>query len=235
MTEPAARRTSFAGWPALTFLAVTTALAWLALARSQSAGMVMTGAMDMATPPPSLSAKVGMWVAMTVAMMLPVAARMLARGGRGAIGVLAAAAGYLGPWLGFALAAGSAETLLTGLPPAPRLLVPAILAMVGAYQISPWKRSTLSACRRTAGELGATHPLAATGQGARFAVVSLGSCAPLMIAFAAAGAMGLTWTLALTVWLVVETEFEAGPLAARLGGALLLASAAGLALGWISL
>jgi predicted metal-binding membrane protein len=183
---------------------------------------------------PSLSDHVSVWMVMTVAMMLPVATRMLARGGRGATGVLAAAAGYLGPWLAFALAVGSGETLLAGLPPTPGFLPAVVLAATAVYQISPWKSSALLECRRAAAEPIAPSPLAAVVHGGRYALASLGGCAPLMIAFAAAGRMGLGWTLGLTAWLVVETEVGAGRLAARLGGALLLVGAAGLAAGWIT-
>jgi predicted metal-binding membrane protein len=111
-----------------------------------------------------------MWAIMMVAMMLPSAAPVLlafdqlerkrSPGDRQARTTLAFAAGYIAVWIGFAMAATTLQWMLLRLglitamvKSASPWLTTAVLAMAGAYQLSPWKDACLNSCRTPMGFL----------------------------------------------------------------------------------
>jgi predicted metal-binding membrane protein len=123
----------------------------------------------------------GIWVTMTVAMMLPSALRV-ARG-------LPFVAGYLGAWTAFGLAAYGLFRLVTSFDTGwlawdrggPYVAGGAIVA-AGIYELTPLKQHCLHRCRTPAGRGGLVH-----------GVDCVGCCLGLMAALFALGVMSLFW------------------------------------------
>jgi len=121
----------------------------------------------------TLTSFVGMWSAMTAAMMLPSALPALVRGrGRGAA---VAALEYLAVWIAVGLAGYGAYRLLPAVP------WWSLVAAGLVYELTPVKRWALHLCRRPA-RSGLTH-------GAACVVC----CAGLMLVLAGAGLMSIPW------------------------------------------
>lgn len=154
---------------------------------------------------------VGMWAAMSAAMMLPAALPALAHVGvnslrrrRGRAMALFAGV-YLGVWLAFGGLVLALSPLWTRLDEG--LLLAAVLAVAAAWQLTRWKLVALRACHRTV-------PLPPYGRRADAAVVRfgvrngsacVGSCWAMMLAtgVATAGAM-LPAMAVLTALVTVE-------------------------------
>ena len=134
--------------------------------------------------PMALSSFVGMWSAMTAAMMLPSAAPALVRG-RG-LRAPVAALEYLGVWIAVGLAGYAAYRALPAIPWWS-------LVVVGlAYELTPLKRAGLRRCRRPASS-GFAH-------GADCVVC----CAGLMLVLAGVGLMSLAWMAVIGVVIFVQ-------------------------------
>jgi predicted metal-binding membrane protein len=134
--------------------------------------------------PMALSSFVGMWAAMTAAMMLPSALPALVRGrGRGAV---VAALEYLAVWIAVGLVGFGAYRLLPAIPWWS-------LVTVGlAYELTPVKRSALRHCRRPA-RSGFAH-----------GVDCVVCCAGLMLVLAGVGVMSIAWMAAIGVVILVQ-------------------------------
>ena len=123
----------------------------------------------------------GVWVTMTVAMMLP-SALHAARG-------LTFVGGYLAPWTAFGLAAYGLFRLVTSFDTdwlawdrgGPYVAGGAIVA-AGIYELTPLKQHCLHRCRKPAARGGLAH-----------GVDCVGCCLGLMAALFALGVMSLVW------------------------------------------
>ena len=134
--------------------------------------------------PMTLASFVGMWSAMTAAMMLPSAAPALVRGrGRGAA---FAALGYLAVWLVAGLGGYAAYRVLPAIP------WWTLVAVGLAYELTPVKRAALRRCRRPA------HSGLAHG------VDCVVCCAGLMLVLAGVGLMSIAWMAAVGVVILVQ-------------------------------
>jgi predicted metal-binding membrane protein len=229
-SEPPLRSTGAVGslWseaPALALLGLAAAAAWAWViwsgGGSSAPGAAMGGmaAMGPMSARPSLSAAAAPAAAMTLAMMLPVAAPVLIRRRSGS---LRFAAGYLTPWLAF----GLALTCLTLASPlasvaSDKRVAAAALAGAGLFQLSPVKRRALRACAGLAAAPAAGAPLAA---GAHHGMRCVASGAPLMAAAMLTGAMSPAWIAGLAGLMLAE-KTRAGLTAARLVGLGLIAAA----------
>jgi predicted metal-binding membrane protein len=227
-TEAADRVARPAGQAAaLGLLALAAAGCWAQLIGSAMAPDAMA---DMAAPSlaaPSLAAHEGLWALMTTAMMLPAGASLLVRRGADGAAILAIAAGYLAPWLAAAAVGAALAAALNGRAAGGAAVA---LAVVGLFQLSPWKQQALSACRRLGSAALPRGRAEALRRGAGYGLRCVASCAPLMLALAAAGLMSAAGMAGLTVWILLEKTLPAGLPLARLGGLALLAWA-GLRLG----
>ena len=190
----------------------------------------------------------GMWMAMTVAMMLPVLAPSLWRlqqgcgeasptGGAGLVALAAAA--YFLVWgvLGLAVyPIGAACAALASQMQAKTNLVPLASAVVltgaGLLQLSGWKRGLLANCRDRCPEVEPTVAPArrAWRHGLHLGLHCNACCAPMTLALLVLGVMDLHTMTAATVAIAAERLAPCGLQIARVSGVLTLA--AGLALGW---
>ena len=112
----------------------------------------------------------------------------------------------------------------------PWLIEAAVLAVAGAWQLTPLKRRCLAACRHPAGLL----PTALPRRGAfsvafEHGLACLGSSWALMLLMFAEGFGSLWWMVVLTALMVYETTGRDGQRAAFAAGAFLLVFAAVLA------
>jgi predicted metal-binding membrane protein len=198
------------GWVALGLMAGSTD-PWLALcaplAAAHSAG---------------LSLVVPMWMAMTLAMMLPTAGPMIltyaeiadtaARQREAVVSPLVLTAGYVSVWLGFALAAALLQLALIGLMPfeaghASALLASALFVIAGVYQFSDLKQSCLTVCQRPFPFFFAnwtTGRAAVFRLGLRQGLYCLGCCWAMMLLMLATGTMNVLWMAALGIVMTIE-------------------------------
>lgn len=229
-------------------LALAIALCWAWLVPM---GRDMYGAMDGAAAWmmveewdwPHLALLFAMWVVMMAGMMLPSAApalliyAMVVRksdaGARAPAHVYAFAGGYLLVWTLFSLAATVlqhwlARTLLLSpmMEADNPFLSGALLAIAGVFQLTPWKRTCLDACRSPA-EFLVRHWRAGVGGGFYLGVANglycLGCCWALMLLLFVGGVMNLWCIVALTVFVLLEKVAPFGVQGGRLSGGLLLA------------
>jgi predicted metal-binding membrane protein len=242
-------------------LGALSALAWVYLWRMPAgmsmgsmAGMAdMAGmpGMSMASPwsPGQLWLTFLMWAVMMVAMMLPSAAPMIAMyarvaEGRGAsprVRVWLFAGGYVAAWTAFSAgatvlqAALEQAAMLTGAMRVAPLMGGVILALAGAYQLSPLKRGCLRHCQSPVGFL-MSHwhdgRIGAIAMGLRHGAFCVGCCWMLMALLFVAGVMNLLWVAVLTGFVLIERATRWGETLATVSGFALIA--AGLALAALS-
>jgi predicted metal-binding membrane protein len=186
-----------------------------------------------------------MWAAMMAGMMLPTATPIVLLYG-GALRnrpeprdagarIYALAGGYLAVWTLFSLGATALQRLLAGLlvltpmmEAASRPAAAALLAVAGLYQLTPFKRACLRACRSPLTVLGSYWREGIAGafqMGVRHGLHCLGCCWALMLLLFAGGVMNLAVILALTAWVAVEKLAPFGEQGTPIAGAFLLASA----------
>jgi predicted metal-binding membrane protein len=185
-----------------------------------------------------------MWAVMMTAMMLPSASPLLllyagalrANGDEGvARKTYAGAAGYLFVWVLFSVAATAlqrvlSETLVltTMMEPATPQVAAVILAIAGAYQLTPLKRACLRICRSPLSYLLQHWPSGTSGAfrfGARHGIYCLGCCWALMLLLFAGGVMNLLVVVVLTLWVLAEKFAPLGERKASAAGIALLAVA----------
>jgi predicted metal-binding membrane protein len=192
-----------------------------------------------------------MWTVMMTAMMLPTAtplillyaaaARSNAETGSPARRVYALAAGYVLVWCAFSVLATALQRILASalvLTPMMETSTPVagaiVVAVAGAYQLTPLKRACLRACRSplafmvqqsrggTAGafRLGISH-----------GAYCLGCCWALMLILFAGGVMNLAVIITITVWVLVEKIAPFGEQTPTASGVALLAIAVWMGIG----
>ena len=153
---------------------------------------------------------IGMWVAMMSVMMLPGAVPAAQRTAR----KLPFFAIYFVTWAAFGMAASGLQLFLESrglISEDMALLNPAasgiLLIAIGAYELSPWKRAFLQACR------------ASQVQGRAYSLACLGASWALTGSLFVVGVMNYAWIVLLALLIAAQKSL-------RWGGA--LASAAGL-------
>jgi predicted metal-binding membrane protein len=184
-----------------------------------------------------------MWVVMMAGMMLPSAApalliyagviRRSPDGARAPAHAYAFAGGYLIVWTLFSLAA----TVLQRWLARALLLSPmmetsnawfsgALLIVAGIFQLTPWKRTCLNACRSPA-EFLVQHWRQGVGGGFYLGLANglycLGCCWALMLLLFVGGVMNLWCIVALTVFVLLEKLAPFGLQGGRLSGILITA------------
>jgi predicted metal-binding membrane protein len=197
-------------------------------------------------PPLRLGALLfAMWTVMMAGMMLPSAAPTLllyamvvrshdaAHVPRRAYSFLG---GYLLVWTAFSLAATLLQLLLSALlylSPMMQLrghvVSGALVLVAGAYQLTPAKRSCLTACRTPAAFLARYYRpgnAAAFGLGLRHGAYCVGCCWALMLLLFVAGVMNLAAIAAIAVFVLLEKVMPLGAQGGRLSGLLLIACGA---------
>ena len=165
-----------------------------------------------------------MWIAMTFAMMLPTAAGMIvtyaqiadtaARKGEPAVSPLILTAGYVGVWLGFALAATVLQAALTrvalldsAMASASPLFSGAVFIGAGAYQFTALKHACVTRCQRPFPFFFAnwsTEPRGIFRLGVRQGLYCVGCCWAAMLAMFAVGVMNVVWMVALGLVMTLE-------------------------------
>lgn len=153
------------------------AAGWILVAR-ESDSMMMGGA----------ASYLGIWVAMTVAMMLPSAAPTLLLVDRLArSATLPFALGYAVVWTAVGVAAYVVTSRLSWHATA------ALLVAAGIYQVLPLKRACLRRCRTPLAFLRAHAGEPPLLVGARHGALCVGCCAGLMAVLVALGMSSLVW------------------------------------------
>ena len=185
------------------------------------------------------------WGVMMAAMMLPSAAPMIGlygaihrnagRTGQGGVATSLFALVYVLAWLLFGIPVYGAQVavnMLVDTVPALGGVVPyaiaVVLAVAGAYQLSPLKIACLRACRSPLGFLMARWRAGYLGTvrlALAHAIYCIGCCWALMVVLVAAGAMGLHWVLLIAALVAAEKLAPGGVVVARLAGVVLLALA----------
>ncbi len=249
-------------WPVyiVTIVAVTLGWAWLAFMADASSGTFASdvpliqwlaalcsptrpATLDLATVAVTLS----MWMAMSIAMMLPSAAPLIrtyaeiadtagAKGER-VVSVLVLVGGYLTAWLGFSalstalqlalIAAGETTSLAT---PINGWIAGLVLIGAGAYQFSSLREACLEKCRNPFATLFARwtdKPVGVWKLGVEQGVFCIGCCWALMLVMLVVGAMNLVWMVLLTLFAVLEKS-GTGKVTSRVSGGILLAWGVGL-------
>jgi predicted metal-binding membrane protein len=165
-----------------------------------------------------------MWIAMTLAMMLPTAAGMIvtyaqiadtaARKGEPAVSPLVLTAGYVGVWLGFAVLATVLQVALTqmalldaAMASASPLFSGAVFIGAGAYQFTALKHACLARCQRPFPFLFAnwsSEPRGIFRLGVRQGLHCVGCCWATMLAMFAVGVMNVVWMVALGLVMTLE-------------------------------
>ena len=186
-----------------------------------------------------------MWGAMTLAMMLPTAAGMIAtyaqiaetaaHKGEPAVSPLVLAGGYVGVWLGFAVLAAMVQVVLTrvalldpAMASASPLFSGAIFLAAGAYQFTALKHACLTRCQRPFPFFFANWTTAPSGVlrlGARQGLDCLGCCWATMLVMFAVGAMNVVWMAGLGVAMTAEKLTTTPRLSRAMGIAFLVIGA----------
>jgi predicted metal-binding membrane protein len=182
-----------------------------------------------------------MWVVMMAGMMLPSAApalliyAMVVRrsdaSARAPAHVYAFAGGYLVVWTLFSLLATIlqrylAHTLLLSpmMETQNPLFSGALLIVAGIFQLTPWKRTCLDACRSPA-EFLTRHWRKGVSGGFYLGVANglfcLGCCWALMLLLFVGGVMNLWCIAALTIFVLLEKIAPLGAQGGRLSGVLI--------------
>lgn len=186
------------------------------------------------------------WQVMIAAMMLPASLPSIGLFNAG-VALMArprrALAAFLGScalvWTAFGLLAFTGDVLLHHVVDAtpwlatrPWVIEASIVALAGAYQLSPLNRRSLAACRHPAEPtLTTTLPRRGSFQlGLDHGLACLGSSWALMLLMFAEGFANLWWMVGLTAVMVYETTGRHGQRAAAGAGLLLLLVAAAIPL-----
>jgi predicted metal-binding membrane protein/peroxiredoxin len=192
------------------------------------------------------------WQVMLAAMMIPasgpairVVGQAMAMRARPILESAGFIAAFVAVWSVFGLLAFGGDWLLhhfvdatPRLAARPELIQAGVLALAGAYQLTPWKRAGLIACRDPMGVAACCRPAgrrAGLRAGVRHALDCLGASWALMLLMFAVGPADLAWMVALTGAMAYEVRAEDGLDASALFGVLLLGFAGARLLGVLSL
>jgi predicted metal-binding membrane protein len=199
------------GWLALGLMSTSSPLNWQALCQPAAWG----GLGELALTAP-------MWMAMTLAMMLPTAGPMIltyaeiadtaARKREPVVSPIVLTVGYVVVWLGFALAAASLQWALAraGLldgGSVGRLVGGTIFLCAGLYQFSALKQACLTLCQRPFPFFFSNWTTERSGVlrlGLRQGMLCLGCCWAMMVLMFALGAMNVVWMAGLGVVMTIE-------------------------------
>jgi predicted metal-binding membrane protein len=191
-----------------------------------------------------------MWVAMTLAMMLPSAAPMIltyaeiadtaARKGEHAISPIVLALGYAAIWIGFALLSAAMQIALTksgvdfvSARGAASGVSGILFIVAGLYQFSSLKQSCLRACQRPFPFFFTnwrTTVRGVFGLGLRQGLHCLGCCWAMMLLMLVAGVMNAVWMAALGLVMTLE-KMTSTPRFSRILGVVFIVVGAAM-LGW---
>lgn len=187
-----------------------------------------------------------MWMAMTLAMMLPSAAPMIytyaeiadtaAKKHEKVVSPFVLTAGYAAVWFGFAATATLAQFALTkaallnpSMASASGLFSGAVFIVAGVYQFSALKNACLSQCRSPFPFFFTnwqTTPRGVFRLGLKQGLFCFGCCWAMMLVMFAVGIMNVVWMAALGVLMTVEKMTVTNRLTYAIG---VFAIAAGLA------
>jgi predicted metal-binding membrane protein len=199
------------GWLAIGLMSANSPLNWQALCQPSAFG----GFGELALTAP-------MWMAMTLAMMLPTAGPMIltyaeiadtaARKREPVVSPIVLTTGYVVVWFGFALAAAALQGALAraGLLDGGnvgRLVGGTLFVGAGLYQFSALKQACLTQCQRPFPFFFSNWTTARSGVfqlGLRQGMLCLGCCWAMMALMFALGAMNVVWMAALGVLMTVE-------------------------------
>jgi predicted metal-binding membrane protein len=199
------------GWLALGLMSAGSPLNWQALCLPGAAAGL--GELAVAAP---------MWMAMTLAMMLPTAGPMIltyaeiadtaARKREPVVSPLVLTAGYVAVWLGFALVAAALQFALAGAGlldsgSVGRLIGGTVFLGAGLYQFSTFKQACLALCQRPFPFFFSNWTTERSGVlrlGLRQGMLCLGCCWAMMLLMFAVGAMNVVWMAALGVLMTIE-------------------------------
>jgi predicted metal-binding membrane protein len=153
------------------------------------------------------------WTLMMAAMMLPsiLPLASLARGGP-----VRLATGYLAIWGAFGLVPW--ELMEHGLSPE----LPVVLALAGAYELTPLKGACLRRCRNPAGFLMEHYRSGPFRLGVEHGLWCIGCCAGLMAVLVLAASMSLSWAAAIAAIIFAQKTLPLGETWARVTGAALI-------------
>lgn len=189
-----------------------------------------------------------MWAAMTLAMMLPSAAPMIATYAEIAetarekqvevVSPMVLIAGYMSVWMVFCLAATVFQAVLAqlsllspGLVASSPYLGAGVLAVAGIYQFTSIKAACLAKCRRPFAFFFANWSDRTAGVfhlGVRQGLTCVGCCWALMLVMFAAGLMNVIWIAVLAILMVLEKVLPRPEIVTRGSGVLFLIWASGL-------
>jgi predicted metal-binding membrane protein len=184
------------------------------------------------------------WQVMIAAMMLPASmptirafSRGVAMAARPSYNLAVFIGSFALVWTAFGLFAFMGDFVLhhavdatPWLAARPWLIEGGVVALAGAYQLTPLKRMSLSVCRDPGSAVLARSPLAAgpIHHGIDHGLACLGSSAALMLLMFAEGYANLWWMVALTAVMAYEVMGRRGEEAAMVVGLLLLAYSVGI-------
>jgi predicted metal-binding membrane protein len=235
LSHPHARTNVLTSTLVLTAVLAATLVAW-AVAVQQMRGMDAGPGTDLG----SFAWFVGIWLTMTMAMMLPSAAPttlMFSRLGRASQTTLFVA-GYLLAWTTFGVTAYLVSRVARAAAPSfvawdqrGPWVAGAALVAAGFYQLTPLKTACLRHCRsplhflmhRRSGSLGAVR--AGLGHG----YYCVGCCAGLMLALFVLGIMSVFWMAVAAVVILIEKLLPRGEAFARVLAVTLIALGAWIA------
>lgn len=179
-----------------------------------------------------------MWLAMSVAMMLPTAAPMIrtyseiantaAARGEPVVHPAILAAGYLTVWALAAVCFTLVQLAIAGISGTPAsspvkgVIAGIILLCAGLYQFTSLKQACLTKCRNPFTTLFARWRTSVGGVfrlGMEQGLWCLGCCWALMLIMLAVGSMNVVWMAALTLFTFLE-KTGAGRVTTRAGGAI---------------
>lgn len=163
----------------------------------------------------------GLWVAMTAAMMLPSATPMLLlvdRLSHRATPLFGL--GYVVSWTAFGAVAYLVSSWVDWHATA------ALLVVAGVYQLLPLKRSCLRRCRNPLVFLRAYAGEPPFVVGVRHGAFCVGCCAGLMVVLLALGMASIAWMAAFALVIAVEKTSRRGELLAPASAVALLSAAA---------
>ena len=193
-----------------------------------------------------LGVSAGLWIAMSVAMMLPTASAFLISyaeiaeerelAGERVVSPAVPALGYLAVWAGVSVVAALAQALLgaalstVALPTAATtILAGAALGAAGLYQFSPTKLGCLTRFREPSlllRERWSNRPSDALRLGVDEGGRCFHACWGLMLVMVAVGAMNLIWMALFSVLIAAEKLSGSARFAKTIGAALLVAGTA---------
>jgi predicted metal-binding membrane protein len=208
----------FAEAPRILFwlcLAIIVTIGWVVLWNIEQGGVLAAICTPSNSGARPFAALLVMWLAMSLAMMLPTAAPMLSTymdiaGAAQSkdidiVSPYTLALGYTSIWIVFSIAAAAVQSAMP--PIEASYLAGAMFIVAGAYQFSPLKQACLSKCRHPMAYFFAHWTVKPSGiywLGVSQGLFCLGCCWALMSLAFIAGLMNLIWMAGLGVLMLLE-------------------------------